>query len=123
MFWRIYCRHTYWTLGVNGTSSQPQQSYDDYWHWPLRCGSGIPLSIAHKRRDEIWEAEQAQTQVYRFIEVLQTISDVGDVVYELALASAFSIIHPIFHVFMLHQYILDEFNVLQLDLISYKKKE
>lgn len=43
---------------------------------------------------------------------------VGDIVYELALPSPFSAIHLIFHVSMLHPYILDELHVLQSDSVK-----
>jgi len=41
-----------------------------------------------------------------------------DVVYELALPSAFSAIHSIFHVLILHQYIFDKSHVVWHDLVQ-----
>ena len=48
-------------------------------------------------------------------EILQRI---GNISYELALPPAFSAMHPVFHVSMLHQYIPDKLHVLQHDIVE-----
>ncbi|XP_015169240.1 uncharacterized protein [Solanum tuberosum] len=54
----------------------------------------------------------------RYIGPFEKLRTVGKVAYELALAPAFSAIHPVFHVSMLRRYVSDESHVLQYDTVE-----
>ncbi|WMV37771.1 hypothetical protein MTR67_031156 [Solanum verrucosum] len=54
----------------------------------------------------------------RYIGPFEILRTIGEVAYELALPSAFSGIHPVFHVSMLRRYVPDEFHVIQYDAVD-----
>jgi len=54
----------------------------------------------------------------RLIKPFKIIHAIGDDTYELALTPFFSIVHLVFHVSMLHQYIPYESHVLRWDLVQ-----
>ncbi|WMV37429.1 hypothetical protein MTR67_030814 [Solanum verrucosum] len=54
----------------------------------------------------------------KYIGPFEILQIVGEVAYELALASMFSFIHPVFHVFMLRWYVPNESYALQYDVVE-----
>ncbi|WMV45067.1 hypothetical protein MTR67_038452 [Solanum verrucosum] len=54
----------------------------------------------------------------RYIGPFEILRTVGEVVYELALLPAFSGIHSVFHVSMLHRYVPDESHMIQYDAVD-----
>ncbi|WMV32993.1 hypothetical protein MTR67_026378 [Solanum verrucosum] len=54
----------------------------------------------------------------KYIGSFEIFRSVGEVSYGLALPSMCSAIHLVFHVSMLHQYVLDESHVLQYDVVE-----
>lgn len=54
----------------------------------------------------------------RFVGPYKILMRVGEVVYELALPLRLSYVHPIFHVSMPHQYILEESHVIYYDFVE-----
>ncbi|WMV18791.1 hypothetical protein MTR67_012176 [Solanum verrucosum] len=67
-----------------------------------------------------WETEHEMRGKLspRYIGSFEILRTVGEVAYELALAPAFSAIHPVFHVSMLRRYVPDESHVLQYDAVE-----
>ncbi|XP_055806965.1 uncharacterized protein LOC129875737 [Solanum dulcamara] len=55
----------------------------------------------------------------RFIIPFEILRRVGEVAYEFALAPTLSGVHPVFHVFMLRWYILNESHMLQWESVQF----
>ncbi|WMV58831.1 hypothetical protein MTR67_052216, partial [Solanum verrucosum] len=96
-----------WTLEDRLTTAQSRhQSYTDRRHRPLRFVVGDKVFLRVSPMKGVMRFGRRGKLSPRYIGPFQILRTVGDVAYELALPPAFSAIHLVFHVSILHRAIL-----------------
>jgi len=102
------------------TAQSCQKNYADKWRRPLEFGEGDHVFLKVTPKLGLQGVFKTKKLCPRYVGPFQILRRIGSTTYQLALPPAMSGLHDVFHVSQLKKYILDPFELVQLDSIELK---
>ncbi len=102
------------------TAQSRQKSYADKRRRPLEFGEGDHVFLKVTPKMGLRGVFKTKKLCPRYVRPFQILRRIGSATYQLALPPAMSGLHDVFHVSQLKKYILDPFELVQLDSIELK---